>query len=111
MANETEDERTKRRDKRNKAKAEKHENASQEEIKVLREQEALRKQLEREKQVPISQFAARNAKQVLAGEQMVPELFNTDDSIMKMDNICKYCKARKWGKETASICCNKGKGH
>ena len=109
MANETENQRTKRRENRNKAKAEKQDNMSEQEMEILKEKEAFRKQLERAKQVPVSQYAARNAKQILAGEQLIPELHSTNDSIKKMDNICQYCKARKWEKETASVCCNEGK--
>ena len=44
-----------------------------------------------------------------AGEQMVPELISTEASIGAMETICEFCNARKWGKETASICCNGGK--
>ena len=71
--------------------------------------EASAKQLERAKHVSKSQYVARNAQHVLAGEQSVPELLSTKESIGKMDTICKYCNARKWENETSSLCCNGGK--
>ena len=65
--------------------------------------------LNRARKVPKSKCDARNALQVLAGEQIVPELLNTDDSLGKMDIICKHCGARKWKNETPTLCCNFGK--
>ena len=43
------------------------------------------------------------------GEQIVPELKNTKDDIGQMECICRFCGARKWEKETSSMCWNSGK--
>ena len=43
------------------------------------------------------------------GEQIVPELINTGETIGSMDDTCDFCKAKKFKKETASLCCNSGK--
>ena len=56
-----------------------------------------------------SYYLARHVHQVLAGEQIVPDLTNTDETIGRMDTICDYCKALKFKNETASLCCNTGK--
>ena len=56
-----------------------------------------------------SQYLGRNAQKVLSGEQIVPELKSSKDSIGRMDTICQYCNAKKWKNETPSLCCNGGK--
>ena len=91
------------------ATAQKQINATEEEMVSIREKEAFAKRLQRARHVPKSKFLARNATHILAGEQMVPELISTEASIGAMETICEFCNARKWGKETASICCNGGK--
>ena len=65
--------------------------------------EATLKRLRREQKVPKSQYAARNTIKVLTGEQIVPELKDSSDSIGCMETICTYCEARKWKDETPSI--------
>ena len=45
----------------------------------------------------------------MTGVQIVPELQDTKEKIGAMTTICKFCGARKWAKETPSMCCNSGK--
>ena len=47
--------------------------------------------------------------EILSGDWEVAELCNDQDSLGKMDTICKYCGARKWSQETPSLCCCEGK--
>ena len=65
--------------------------------------------LEKRKKVPTCQYLGRHALNVLAGEQIVPELINTDETIGHMDKVCIQCKARKFKNETSTLCCNDGK--
>ena len=46
--------------------------------------------------------------EVLSGQMIVPELKNTTDSIGTMTDVCTYCNALKWSKETSMICCKNG---
>ena len=57
----------------------------------------------------MSEFSARNAMKVLSGDQIVPELKDSENKLGSMNVICDHCKARKWKSETASLCCNGGK--
>ena len=63
----------------------------------------------RARKIPCSQYDARNAQKVLTGEQLVPELKDSEDKIGSLDNICLFCDAKKWKNETPSLCCNSGK--
>ena len=65
--------------------------------------------LEKRRQVPTSQYLGRHAQKVLVGEQIVPELINTEETLGQMDTVCNPCKARKFKNETPSLCCNSGK--
>ena len=65
--------------------------------------------LKKSQWIPLSQYAARNALKVLAGEQIVPELKDSDEQLGFMVKICVHCQARKWMNETPSLCCNNGK--
>ena len=58
---------------------------------------------------PTSLYAARNAQKVLNGEQIVPELKDSDDDIGSMTKRCIFCSALKWRAETSTLCCSNGK--
>ena len=45
----------------------------------------------------------------MAGNYVVNDLNDSDDSIGKMEIICEYCGALKFKKETGSTCCGNGK--
>ena len=47
--------------------------------------------------------------QIVDGSHHVPDLKDTSNSIGKMDNVCQFCGALKFKKETGSTCCNNGK--
>ena len=61
------------------------------------------------KSKPASMYAARNAKKVLYGEQIVPELKDSKENIGSMKIPCDKCGALKWKNETSTVCCNNGK--
>ena len=108
--NETDKERQNRKQKDINQKKEKRLNETDADYeKRKKKTEAHLRNLNGARKVPKSKCDARNALQVLAGEQIVPELLNTDDSLGKMDIICKHCGARKWKNETPTLCCNSGK--
>lgn len=47
---------------------------------------------------------------IMNGQWCVPELKdNKRDTLGNMDSICKNCRARKWSRETSSLCCLGGK--
>ena len=47
--------------------------------------------------------------QIIVGSHHVPDLKDTADAIGKMDNVCQFCRALKFKKETGTTCCNNGK--
>ena len=47
--------------------------------------------------------------EILKGVYKVFDIENTQDSIGKMDAICKFCRALQFKRETSSSCCNNGK--
>ena len=57
---------------------------------------------------PKSIYAARNAKDILQGIQIVEELRFSADSIGSIDIVCDKCKAKKWKNESNSTCCIDG---
>jgi hypothetical protein len=59
--------------------------------------------------MPPSVFLARNEQQVLYGDQIVPDLDDSKESIGIMNHECPECGALKWKSETATLCCNNGK--
>ena len=108
-AKETEAEKRKRNEAVAKNEALKRANETEDKAKTRKEKEKQQRAIRRAKKIPTSQYNARNAQKVLVGAQIVPELRDTDDKIGAMDDICKFCGARKWPAETPSICCNSGK--
>ena len=52
---------------------------------------------------------AMKSQEILDGTYEVKDLMETEDTIGKMDKICKYCGAKKFQKETGSTCCGDGK--
>ena len=95
------------KDKQYKANTKSKESVIEKEKRIKKE--AALKKLKRSQHIPKSQFAARNALKVLSGEQIVPELKDSENKLGSMNVICDHCKARKWKSETASLCCNGGK--
>ena len=53
----------------------------------------------------------KKALEVLSGDMIVPELKNTKDSIGTMTDVCTYCKALKWSKETSTFAAKMEKSH
>ena len=111
--NESSEEKKKRREANTKNMATSRENErsreTDEEAKVRKLKEKQQRAVRRAKKIPSSQYDARNAQKVLIGEQIVPELKDSEDKIGSMDTTCIFCEARKWKNETPSLCCNSGK--
>ena len=108
-AAETEVEKKKRNAAKAVAGAEMRRSQTEDEARKRREKDKLQRAMKRANQIPSSQYAGKNAQKVLVGEQIVPELKDTEDTIGEMNIICKFCDARKWKKETPTLCCNSGK--
>ena len=107
-ANETEDEAKARKGNVAKANAETRANETEEQSKRRKEKDATAK--DKSRKMPKNKYAARNAQKVLYGEQIVPELKNSDDKIGSMKNYnCQHCRAFKWKTETSTLCCKNGK--
>ena len=101
----TDEERAERNEAKRKANAKKRETETDEEAARRKQQRAI----QREQKIPKSLYDARNGQKVLLGEQIVPELLSTKDSIGDMNIVCEFCNARKWKGESATLCCNSGK--
>ena len=102
-------EKTKRNETDAKSKANKRAKETSEESQARKNKDKQKRAVQRAKKVPSSQYDARNAQKVLAGQQTVLELKDTKDNIGSMDIVCQYCQAIKWDKEPPSLCCIKGK--
>ena len=91
--------------------------ATPEALEAHRERMATREALNRDrlrKRVTGSKSTAQyqegmKTAEILSGDWKVSELCNDQDSLGKMDTICKHCGARKWSRETPSLCCCEGK--
>ena len=69
-----------------------------------------RKSRQRQKaRTKVSYKEAQKSQEILDGSYVVNDLKNTDDNIGDMDNVCQYCNALKFKKETTSTCCGNGK--
>ena len=110
---ETKDETESRYKKVRKIKSNKKANETPEEAATRKNVESLAKSKKRAlaKSKPTSMYAARNAKKVLYGEQIVPELKDSKEDIGSMNILCDKCGALKWKNETSTVCCNNGKVH
>ena len=104
-AKETSSEKSERNEAKSKAEAMQRVTETKEEAAKRKQQRAI----QRERKIPKSNYDARNAQKVLLGEQIVPELLTTKDSIGDMNIVCEFCNARKWKGESATLCCNSGK--
>jgi hypothetical protein len=82
---------------------------TKEETDQIREDDRTRKKQDKEKKAEESKYLARNALEVLAGEQIVKQMIDTKTNLGPMNKVCSFCNARKWSKETPSQCCNGGK--
>ena len=88
---------------------EKRNKETEDEARKRKDKEKQQRAIQRANKIPTSQYEARNAQKILTGVQIVPELQDTKEKIGAMTTICKFCGARKWAKETPSMCCNSGK--
>ena len=91
------------------AAAKKRKLETEEEARRRKNVEKHQKAVKRANTIPDSQCSARNAHQIFIGKQIVPELNESADKLGDMNSKCKFCSAKKWEKETASLCCNSGK--
>lgn len=67
---------------------------SVEEAKLPKVKERQQRANRRARKIPASQYDARNAQKVLIGEQLVPELKDSEEAIGSMDTICVFCGAK-----------------
>ena len=88
-------------------------NAASEKRKLETDEEARKRKqqraIKRAQKIPLSQYDARNAQKVLAGEKIIDELKDTVDNIGNMIIVCISCNAKKWKNEPPTLCCNSGK--
>ena len=47
--------------------------------------------------------------EILSGQWPVDELKDSQDALGRMDTVCNDCGAKKWSRETSSVCCLGGK--
>ena len=108
---ETNKEADNRREKERKSKVKQRQKETKEEATLRKLKEKLARERARllAKSRPKNMYAGRNAQKVLYGEQIVPELKDTDDKIGSMIHVCSHCSALKWNKETSTLCCTNGK--
>ena len=85
---------------------------------TLRMEQSIEKQIEVKERDKIAKARNRtgvdykeglNSKIILQGIHKVLDLQESKDNIGQMDNICQYCGALKFRKETSSTCCSNGK--
>ena len=60
-------------------------------------------------QTHVKRNIATKSSEILHGIIYVPKLSDTEDSIGKMDQVCKDCKALQYKNETGIMCCGRGK--
>ena len=82
---------------------------TEDEKKERKTKEKQQRMIQRAKKIPSTHYDARNAQKVLCGEQIVPMLEDTEEKLGRMKEGCDFCGAKKWKKETPSLCCNGGK--
>ena len=67
------------------------------------------KVLRKKRQAGVEKKEALMTHEIIHGYHHVPDLKDTSDTIGMMDNLCQFCGALKFKKETGSTCCNNGK--
>ena len=61
------------------------------------------------KKTTVEENEALITQDIMQGRYEVKDLYDTEDSIGKMDTVCEECGALKFKKETRTTCCNNGK--
>ena len=107
---ETERKKKARKEANAKAMFERRSGETEKEKKARKEADAKSTAMQRKNKIPTSKYQARNANMVFEGKQIVLELKDSTDGIGSMGgNQCKFCQAKKWKKETSTVCCINGK--
>ena len=81
-------------------------NRSKEKEKEAREKNT---NIKRRSRTVVEYMEGLKSNEILKGVYKVFDIENTQDSIGKMDTICKFCRALQFKRETSSSCCNNGK--